>query len=217
MKTCSPPATTSSREQIECFALMSRQRRSSESKIRRPNDTQSFDPTCSNFQDYLSSMGLLRLFGILSFWVLTVETTCYAFVAGFGAIRPSLARSPALSSRGYSSLSYPMDSSLKMGVLEAFITDRDDATRKKENDNYLAELQKRVDRINTMEQEVEDLDDIKLQEKTKEFRNRLAKGEDLNGPLLEEAFSVVREAAWYVLGLYLPSQYLNPADISYLE
>ena len=104
-----------------------------------------------------------------------------------------------------------------MGVLEAFITDRDDATRKKENDNYLAELQKRVDRINTMEQEVEDLDDIKLQEKTKEFRNRLAKGEDLNGPLLEEAFSVVREAAWYVLGLYLPSQYLNPADISYLE
>jgi preprotein translocase subunit SecA len=29
-----------------------------------------------------------------------------------------------------------------------------------------------------------------------EFRERLKKGEDINGKILEEAFAVVREAAW---------------------
>ncbi len=38
--------------------------------------------------------------------------------------------------------------------------------------------------------------DDELQAKTTEFKERLAKGEDINGPLLEEAFAVVREAAW---------------------
>jgi preprotein translocase subunit SecA len=57
-------------------------------------------------------------------------------------------------------------------------------------------LQKRVDRINGLESTVEDLGDDELQAKTQEFRKRLAGGEDLNGPLLEEAFAVVREAAW---------------------
>jgi preprotein translocase subunit SecA len=42
------------------------------------------------------------------------------------------------------------------------------------------------------------LGDDELEQKTSEFRERLAKGEDLNGSLLEETFAVVREAAWYV-------------------
>ena len=83
-----------------------------------------------------------------------------------------------------------------MGMMEQFITGRDDATRKAENDKYLSELQKRVDRINDLEPEIEDLGDDELQAKTDEFRERLKNGEDINGPLLEEAFAVVREAAW---------------------
>ena len=39
-------------------------------------------------------------------------------------------------------------------------------------------------------------DDDELAAKTTEFRERLAKGEELNGGILTEAFAVVREAAW---------------------
>ena len=83
-------------------------------------------------------------------------------------------------------------------VVEQFIADRDEKTRNEDNSRYLAEIQKRVDRINALEPEIEDLGDDELQAKTKEFKERLAKGEDINGSLLEEAFAVVREAAWYV-------------------
>jgi preprotein translocase subunit SecA len=85
-----------------------------------------------------------------------------------------------------------------MGVMEEFIAGSDDKTRKKENESCLKELQKRVDRINALEATIEDLADDELQAKTQEFKERLEKGEDINGPLLEEAFAVVREAAWYV-------------------
>ena len=81
-------------------------------------------------------------------------------------------------------------------VLEQFIEGRDKATRKKEIDKYLVDIRKRVDRINSLEASIEDLGDEELQAKTQEFRARLAKGEDINGPILEEAFAVVREAAW---------------------
>jgi len=47
-----------------------------------------------------------------------------------------------------------------------------------------------------MEADIEDLGDDELAAKTKEFRERLAKGEDINGKILEESFAVVREAAW---------------------
>ena len=47
-----------------------------------------------------------------------------------------------------------------------------------------------------MEPTIEDLGDDELLAKTEEFRKRLAGGEDINGPILEEAFAVVREAAW---------------------
>ena len=82
-------------------------------------------------------------------------------------------------------------------VVEQFIANRDEKTRNEDNTKYLAEIQKRVDRINALEPEIEDLGDDELQAKTEEFKERLAKGEDINGSLLEEAFAVVREAAWY--------------------
>jgi len=88
---------------------------------------------------------------------------------------------------------------LRMGIMEDFLTGQDDASRERENKEYLATLEKRVERINALEVDIEELDDEELEEKSNEFRQRLAKGEDLNGPLLEEAFAVVREAAWYVL------------------
>ena len=83
-------------------------------------------------------------------------------------------------------------------ILDQFISGRDEATRKKDTEQYLQQIQKRVDRINALESTIEDLDDEQLQAKSKEFKARLAKGEDINGPILEEAFAVVREAAWYV-------------------
>jgi preprotein translocase subunit SecA len=87
-----------------------------------------------------------------------------------------------------------------MGVLEDFLAGTDKETRKKENDIYLQTLQKRVLAINDLEPTIEDLSDDELIAKTSEFRKRLVdKGEDINGPILEEAFAVVREAAWYVM------------------
>jgi preprotein translocase subunit SecA len=85
-----------------------------------------------------------------------------------------------------------------MGAFEDFLSGADASKRSKDNQNYLKSLGARVDRINDLEATIEELDDDELQAKTREFRARLAKGEDMNGPLLEEAFSVVREAAWYV-------------------
>jgi hypothetical protein len=85
---------------------------------------------------------------------------------------------------------------LSMGIVEDFITDTDEKTRKAGNEKYLAELQQRVDRINGLEGSIEDLGDEELQAKTEEFKQRLKNGEDINGPLLEEVFAVVREAAW---------------------
>ncbi|MHB8317915.1 MAG: preprotein translocase subunit SecA [Acidimicrobiales bacterium] len=60
----------------------------------------------------------------------------------------------------------------------------------------LAEL---VPHINDLEDEMEALDDDGLRHKTVEFRSRLDAGETLDD-LLIEAFAVVREAAWRVLG-----------------
>ena len=60
----------------------------------------------------------------------------------------------------------------------------------------LAEL---VPLINDLEPAMEALSDAELQAKTPEFRARLAAGESLDD-LFVEAFAVVREAAWRVLG-----------------
>ena len=81
-------------------------------------------------------------------------------------------------------------------MFENMMESADTAQRETENKNYLATLQGRVDRINKLEPTIEDLGDDELMAKTEEFRKRLQGGEDINGPILEEAFAVVREAAW---------------------
>lgn len=90
-----------------------------------------------------------------------------------------------------------LSTDLSMGKVEEFLTGRDDKARKTENEGYLANLQKRVDKINELEANVEELGDDELMAKTEEFKERLKNGENINGPILEEAYTVVREAAWY--------------------
>ena len=85
---------------------------------------------------------------------------------------------------------------ISMGLVEDFVAGTDEKTRKSRNEKYLEKLQERVDRINGLEESIEDLGDDELQAKTISFRQRLENGEDINGPILEEAFAVVREAAW---------------------
>ncbi|MBQ6399367.1 MAG: preprotein translocase subunit SecA [Clostridia bacterium] len=68
------------------------------------------------------------------------------------------------------------------------------------NDAQLKKLQKPVDDVMALEAEYRKLTDEQLQAKTKEFRERLAKGET-EDDLLPEAFATVREAADRVLGM----------------
>lgn len=85
------------------------------------------------------------------------------------------------------------------GALEDFMAGTDSDKRKAENEKYLENLKKRVEKINALEEDIEELSDDELVAKTAEFRKRLAGGEDINGPIVEEAFACVREAAWRVL------------------
>lgn len=129
-------------------------------------------------------------------------SSCDAFVPNQRAFGAFQAKTLVTSNVYESSVaSIPRKTRLAM-VIDQFVAGRDGATRKKETDKYLEGVQKRVNRINELEATIEDLDDDELQAKTKEFKERLAKGEDINGPILEEAFAVVREAAWYVLESY---------------
>jgi len=91
--------------------------------------------------------------------------------------------------------------SIQMGIMEDFMSGKDDSIRENANEEYIVELNKRVDSINDMEAVIEELEDEELVAKSAEFRKRLAGGEDINGKILEEAFAVVREAAWRVLEL----------------
>ncbi|MCY4163946.1 MAG: preprotein translocase subunit SecA [bacterium] len=63
----------------------------------------------------------------------------------------------------------------------------------------LKALEALVPDINALEPETKALSDDALRARTAEFRQRLERGEDLND-LLMEAFAVVREAAWRVIG-----------------
>ncbi|MBX3453549.1 preprotein translocase subunit SecA [Ferrovibrio sp.] len=67
------------------------------------------------------------------------------------------------------------------------------------NDRSVRAFSKKVQAINALEPDIAKLDDAALAAKTAEFRDRLAKGADLDD-LLPEAFAVVREAAKRVLG-----------------
>ena len=68
------------------------------------------------------------------------------------------------------------------------------------NDKYLKRIQGLVDRINSLEKELEKESDQQLKEKTKEFKRRLAEGKESLDDILPEAFAVVREAAKRTLG-----------------
>jgi len=68
------------------------------------------------------------------------------------------------------------------------------------NERLLRQFQKNIDRINSLEPEMEKLSDDALRAKTEEFKARIEKGETLD-QLLPEAFAVCREASKRVLGL----------------
>ena len=57
-----------------------------------------------------------------------------------------------------------------------------------------------VEKINSLEEEIAKLSDEQLRNKTKEFKDRLEKGETLDD-ILPESFAVVREASKRVLGM----------------
>ena len=60
-------------------------------------------------------------------------------------------------------------------------------------------LEPTVDKILSLEKTMENLTDSQLKDKTKEFQQRLKDGETKDD-IMPEAFAVVREAAWRVLG-----------------
>lgn len=68
------------------------------------------------------------------------------------------------------------------------------------SDRELKKIEPIVDKILKMEGAMESLSDDELKNKTNEFKKRLEKGETLDD-LLPEAFAVVREASWRVLGM----------------
>ena len=68
-----------------------------------------------------------------------------------------------------------------------------------QNERYLKSLKPIIEKINSLEADTKKLADKDFPAKTKEFKDRLAKGEDLES-LVPEAFALVREAAWRTLG-----------------
>jgi len=68
------------------------------------------------------------------------------------------------------------------------------------NEKDVKHLRKRVEAVNALESGMKALSDEALAAKTAEFKERLAAGETLD-QLLPEAFAVVREAAFRVLGM----------------
>lgn len=125
-----------------------------------------------------------------------------------GFVTRSLAKPSSLTS---SSLSSSIDSTrrhstlaLKMGLLDglkrSFGVGNTAETLALENEKQLKAYNKVVEKINALEAEYENLSVENLQAKTEDFRRRLRNGASVDS-LLVEAFAVVREASWRVLGL----------------
>ncbi|SHJ57375.1 preprotein translocase subunit SecA [Paramaledivibacter caminithermalis] len=77
------------------------------------------------------------------------------------------------------------------------------------HDKKIGQLEKRAEKILRREAEIEKLSDEELRNKTEEFKNRLENGETLDD-ILEEAFAVVREASYRVLGMkHFPVQLIG--------
>ena len=68
------------------------------------------------------------------------------------------------------------------------------------SDRELKKIEPLVNKVMSLEGDMEKLSDNELKEKTEEFKNRIKNGETTDD-LLPEAFAVVREAAWRVLGM----------------
>lgn len=68
------------------------------------------------------------------------------------------------------------------------------------SDHELKRIYPIADKIEALEPQMQALSDEELRAKTDEFKARYQAGEDLD-KLLPEAFAVVREAAWRVLGM----------------
>ncbi len=68
------------------------------------------------------------------------------------------------------------------------------------NDREVKKINKTVEKVNDLEEEISSLSDSGLQEKTREFKQRLEEGETTED-ILPEAFAVVREAARRKVGM----------------
>ena len=68
------------------------------------------------------------------------------------------------------------------------------------DERTIKKMSKDVKKINSLESEIEKLEDLQLKGKTEEFKMRITNGESLES-VLPEAFAVVREAAKRVLGM----------------
>ncbi len=67
------------------------------------------------------------------------------------------------------------------------------------NEKVIQAMQPIIDRINSLENEYQALDDANLKEKTADFKTRLSEGASLDD-LLPEAFAAIREASRRILG-----------------
>lgn len=68
------------------------------------------------------------------------------------------------------------------------------------SERELKKIEPLVNKVMSLESEMEKLSDNELKDKTEEFKNRIKNGETTDD-LLPEAFAVVREAAWRVLSM----------------
>lgn len=77
------------------------------------------------------------------------------------------------------------------------------------SDREIKKINPIVDEVLSFEKEMEGLTDAELKDKTLEFKQRYKDGEDLDA-LMPEAFAVVREASWRVLGMkHFPVQIIG--------
>ncbi|PIR39045.1 MAG: preprotein translocase subunit SecA [Alphaproteobacteria bacterium CG11_big_fil_rev_8_21_14_0_20_39_49] len=68
------------------------------------------------------------------------------------------------------------------------------------NDRILKSMQAIVNQINSLEEGIKSLSDDQLKNKTSEFKQRLKDGASIDD-ILPEAFAVVREVSWRVMGM----------------
>ena len=92
------------------------------------------------------------------------------------------------------SCAFPQVNYSQEGITVAFLASFFDHTKKDVTRSW-----KVVEQINALRSQMEALSDDSLRAKTAEFKERIAQGMSLDA-LLPEAFAVVREAAWRVLG-----------------